>query len=644
MTHISWIVTSLLVSLLVALTVGCTKLTNGNWMKKIGDVRNEDGYWGKRSQGQRLSQLADLSNSRRVRNRRNQGGSADNDFESDYFSSSVDENAIIPEPPDSVLTREEQEEQKFQNIDHNGDGIVTEEEYRLAIPDMDDVGVQHMFLSFDRNNDGFITRAEFFRQRGIFQPDNMPFDQLGPEPAFPTFRPIQFQRIDLNGDGSVSEEEFRLAGIPDMDDIGVQHVFLLYDRNNDGFITMAEIMRQQDVHQPETMPFEQLRREPKNTRECTQQLMEVCDSQFINSTQEAREDPSQSNICNSFQVYIDCLARESQLCQAEDFTEKILSIASGLRDEGACPDLHLSSVRYPDLMLAKLDSYVNSNGGTNHQQQQVPGRGHHRQQEEEERPPPQFVDIIAEPLLSMYGSGNKEEEINMDDFRYGQQFEMFGDLMLADDEAGTGSSSPSAFVQDSKVVKSNHDRTNVHNANRDSTRTRDRTGSHDPNVNLYDTEVTTPLVEELSQLPQYDDEREQSKSDTQTVTSSWRNTTPKHHHRHHHTSRTQSSEHLQSLHIRQVRSTTTKKTQVQKSKNRSRSNCSVSMIWPCNQAFITSLAQGDEDPCESLVRFRHCVHKNTRHCMDTNVFKIREGLKYLSKEHRRAKLCRQITL
>jgi hypothetical protein len=155
----------------------------------------------------------------------------------------------------------------------------------------------------------------------------------------------------------------------------------------------------------------------------------------------------------------------------------------------------------------------------------------------------------------MYGSGSKQED--MDGFRYGQQIDMFDDLMLADDETGTDSSSSSAFMQDSKIAKSNHDRNDGHRSNKDSTRTRDRTGSHD---NLYDAEVTTPLVEELSQLPQYDDEREHSKSDNvESVTSSWHSTTRKHRHRHHHTSsQTQSSEHLQSLHIRQVRSTTTK--------------------------------------------------------------------------------------
>ena len=222
----------------------------------------------------------------------------------------------------------------------------------------------------------------------------------------------------------------------------------------------------------------------------------------------------------NLQVYIDCLARESRVCQAKNFTDKILSIASGLKGDGECPNLQLAALRSPDLVSPRLDiPYPRRNSRTEQEPQQISGR------------------YRNEPSPPMYGSGNKQDFENPD--------------LMFPDEIDTGSSS-SAY-SNTEDSKSN---TNKGRPSR-------------TNTNYHNTEETTTLEAELLQL-HYAERDSQSKSDNaQSATPSWQFTTQRmhHRHRHHHTSRhashhtshqTQSTEQLQPLHIRQVRSSTTK--------------------------------------------------------------------------------------
>ncbi|XP_022108724.1 uncharacterized protein LOC110988994 isoform X2 [Acanthaster planci] len=89
--------------------------------------------------------------------------------------------------------------------------------------------------------------------------------------------------------------------------------------------------------------------------------------------------------------------------------------------------------------------------------------------------------------------------------------------------------------------------------------------------------------------------------------------------------------------VRQVRSI---KREFKRFKSRSRrQNCIVSTMKPCNNVFIAALQAQGEDPCHSLVKYRHCVHKSTRRCSDPNLSHIQRAVKFLAKQHRRVKIC-----
>ncbi|XP_041455185.1 uncharacterized protein LOC121407971 isoform X1 [Lytechinus variegatus] len=75
---------------------------------------------------------------------------------------------------------------------------------------------------------------------------------------------------------------------------------------------------------------------------------------------------------------------------------------------------------------------------------------------------------------------------------------------------------------------------------------------------------------------------------------------------------------------------------------RSSHTCLRSTMEPCNTNFISSLRSGNVDPCETLVDYRRCARKSTRRCQDrTNAMRIRDGIKSITRAHRKAKLCVQ---
>lgn len=89
--------------------------------------------------------------------------------------------------------------------------------------------------------------------------------------------------------------------------------------------------------------------------------------------------------------------------------------------------------------------------------------------------------------------------------------------------------------------------------------------------------------------------------------------------------------------IRQVRSA---RRDSKRFKSRARrQSCIVSTMRPCNNVFVAALQAQEEDPCNSLVKYRHCVHKSTRRCSDPNIPHIQRAIKFLTKEHRRVKIC-----
>jgi Ca2+-binding EF-hand superfamily protein len=96
-------------------------------------------------------------------------------------------------------------EQRFANLDHNGDGRITREEWHYDI---------EQFRRVDRNRDGAVTKAEF----------------LGT--AIDDDREDRFQYLDVNGNGRIERAEWH----------GSRDAFEWMDRNNDGVLSRAEVV------------------------------------------------------------------------------------------------------------------------------------------------------------------------------------------------------------------------------------------------------------------------------------------------------------------------------------------------------------------------------------------------------------------
>lgn len=97
---------------------------------------------------------------------------------------------------------------KLKAADTNGDGKVTYEEAKAAFPKMD----QARFNKLDRNGDGVLTREDFAEAAKA-----------------------KLEQADTNNDGKVSFEEAK-AAFPRM----TQERFKKLDRNGDGYLSAAD--------------------------------------------------------------------------------------------------------------------------------------------------------------------------------------------------------------------------------------------------------------------------------------------------------------------------------------------------------------------------------------------------------------------
>lgn len=115
----------------------------------------------------------------------------------------------------------------FQRADTDGDGFVTRDEFST--------GRSQMFARLDANGDGVVEQAELDQAREAFHRRmHGPADAWGDMgPKVKGERHGRFlQRMDANGDGSISAEEFAAAG---------DRMFARLDENGDGRIAKDEL-------------------------------------------------------------------------------------------------------------------------------------------------------------------------------------------------------------------------------------------------------------------------------------------------------------------------------------------------------------------------------------------------------------------
>jgi Ca2+-binding EF-hand superfamily protein len=116
--------------------------------------------------------------------------------------------------PLSAASAQDASGRVFQRIDANGDGVISKDEIVAAR--------DRRFQRLDKNRDGMIDRDEVDAARdAIMDRADAAQARLG----------NAWRRMDANGDGKVSEEEFR-ASTP---------LFDLVDRNGDGKLSADEI-------------------------------------------------------------------------------------------------------------------------------------------------------------------------------------------------------------------------------------------------------------------------------------------------------------------------------------------------------------------------------------------------------------------
>ncbi|MYG10729.1 MAG: hypothetical protein F4170_07830 [Rhodobacteraceae bacterium] len=96
---------------------------------------------------------------------------------------------------DGMITAEDIQvyhEERFKNIDLNGDGLISEEEWLSNLDDQISERrksrISRMFDKIDNNDDGMISSDEMPAKR-------MDFDRM-------------LKKLDRDGDGAISEDEF----------------------------------------------------------------------------------------------------------------------------------------------------------------------------------------------------------------------------------------------------------------------------------------------------------------------------------------------------------------------------------------------------------------------------------------------------
>jgi Ca2+-binding EF-hand superfamily protein len=111
-------------------------------------------------------------------------------------------------------------------MDQNGDGVLDEQELRAA--------AEMTFKTADANNDGYLTTGEIGAARmagDVERTTRGPRALLGARGRGAETAAERFERLDADGDGRISQQEF----------VDAPHPLLRFDEDGDGRVTREEI-------------------------------------------------------------------------------------------------------------------------------------------------------------------------------------------------------------------------------------------------------------------------------------------------------------------------------------------------------------------------------------------------------------------
>lgn len=140
-----------------------------------------------------------------------------------------------------LAAMEELRQKRFQKTDTDGDGKITRDELKAAIPDKGKgPGVDEIFTKVDTNQDGVIDQAEDTKAFQAMR-KGPPHGHGGPPPNATEFAEKLFETADGDQDGQITLEDLNsMNGSEDSKSL-LQRLFKAVDTDEDGSVSKTDL-------------------------------------------------------------------------------------------------------------------------------------------------------------------------------------------------------------------------------------------------------------------------------------------------------------------------------------------------------------------------------------------------------------------
>ena len=129
-------------------------------------------------------------------------------------------------------------EQRFRQLDSNRDGSVGLDEFLASLPaQKDPAKAKEYFQMMDKDHDGKLSLEEFQPHRPAKEPAKPETPPVKPSYPGPE---AMFRKLDTDGNGGLSLDEFKASPIGLRDPAKAEEYFKFRDKNGDGKLTLDE--------------------------------------------------------------------------------------------------------------------------------------------------------------------------------------------------------------------------------------------------------------------------------------------------------------------------------------------------------------------------------------------------------------------